>query len=112
MRICFMGVCACVLFSEGQFHGKYRSAFRLRVNVVFSSQSGNALLYSEQSHAFRFLYVKALPVILNGQQKAVRLLSHADADRGCMGMPRAVVKRFLDHAINTCLVLIWQLVGI
>src|SRR5271165_3050211 len=108
MRICFTDACTPALLAivpgvvlgHWQFHRQARSVSWLRTNLASSSQTRNALLNAKQSQTLGLANIKALPVVLDIQQQAIPLLFHADTDSARAGMPRAVVQRFLDHAIN------------
>ena len=58
----------------------------LEWTLAFASQPGHALLDAEQAQPFHLPDIKALPVVLNDQHQALRLLFHADADSGRVGM--------------------------
>ena len=71
------------------------------MNIAGSTQARGTLVYAQQAQTFCLMRVKALAIVQNRQNQTLVFLLYFDPNCSCLGMARAIVKRFLDHSIDT-----------
>ena len=76
-----------------------------------TAQMMDALLHADQAEAAHAAGVEAAAVVLHGENNFGALLLHHDLDGARLRMARAIVQRFLHHAINTGPEIVGQFVG-
>src|SRR5205814_8524191 len=98
MRISFADFCT-LFYCKRQFYCEHRAAAGFRMDLALSAQVGDSFLDTEQTEAFRLLDGETSSIITDRERQKPRFLLNLDADCRCVGMARAIVKRFLHDSV-------------
>src|SRR2546427_11722419 len=96
MRISFADFCT-LFYCKRKFYCEHRTTAGLRMDLALSAQVGDSLFDAQQTQPFRLLDVETSPIITDGKRQMLWFLLNFDADRSCVGMRGAIVKRLCRY---------------
>jgi len=96
---------------QGEHDAQYGALPGLGIHCEAAAQVADSFLDSQQPHSALLSGVESLPIILDGEQQAVWLLTNRDSHVRGLRVLHAVVQRFLDDPVHAGLVLFGKFFG-